>query len=271
MKQLKFEHQYAEDIKRGQKTATFRINEDKDIKPGDIVELVDKVSHDYPSTWKITGELEITGVSRVPLGHLTEEYMIRAESFDGLDDMIQTFRRFYGDHVNEDTLVNVVSFNFLPFDNAKNFLDQITAEAAVPDSVQLYADGGSRGNPGPSALGFVILDSEGKILHQDNKYLGITTNNQAEYHAVIAGMEWCLKKNIRELKVFLDSMLVVNQLKGQFKVKNRDLWSLYESAKELSAKFRRVTFTHVPRELNKLADTEVNKALDAVAGSDIVQ
>ena len=84
-------------------------------------------------------------------------------------------------------------------------------------------------------------------------------------------MEWCIKQQIPSLHVYLDSLLVVNQLKGIFKVKNRDLWSLYESAKELTTKFKDFKITHVPRELNKLADAEVNKALDAVKGSDVVQ
>jgi ribonuclease HI len=136
---------------------------------------------------------------------------------------------------------------------------------------KLYADGGSRGNPGPSAAGYVVLDEFNNTLHADNKYLGLTTNNQAEYHALIQGLEWCLRQNIPTVQVYLDSLLVVNQLKGIFKVKNRDLWSLYESAVELSKKFKKFSITHVPRELNKLADTEVNKALDAVKGSDVVQ
>lgn len=271
MKQLKFEHQFAADIKAGNKTATFRVNDDKDVKPGDVVELVDKVSHDYPTTWEIPGELEITEVSQVSIGNLTNEHMLRAETFDSVDEMIQTFRRFYGEHVNEDTLVSVLSFSYRPFEVPKHFLEQVTTGDTIPTKVRLFADGGSRGNPGPSALGFVVLDEENQLLHQDNKYLGLTTNNQAEYHAVIAGMEWCLSKNVREIKIHLDSMLVVNQMNGQFKVKNRDLWTLYESAKELSKKFRKATFTHVPREMNKLADTEVNKALDAVKGADIVQ
>ncbi len=271
MKQLKFEHQFASDIKQGEKTATFRVNDDKDIKPGDIVELVDKVSHDYPSTWEIPGELEITEVSQVSIGNLNKEHMLRAESFDDVDQMVQTFRRFYGEHVSNETLVNVLNFTYRPFEVPKKFLEQVTTDDQIPQKVQLFADGGSRGNPGPSALGFVVLDEDNNLLHQDNKYLGLTTNNQAEYHAVLAGMEWCLSKNVREIKIFLDSMLVVNQMNGKFKVKNRDLWTLYESAKDLSKKFRKATVTHVPREMNKLADKEVNKALDAIKGADIVQ
>lgn len=271
MKQLKFEHHFAEDIKAGNKSATFRVNDDKDIRPGDIVELIDKVSGDYPSTWEVPGELEITEVATLKITELTKEHMLRAESFNDVEEMVQTFRRFYGEHINKDSLVTVLSFTYKPFLQPRKYLNQIQATSNVPSKVLLYADGGSRGNPGPSALGYVVLTTEHELLQQENKYIGITTNNQAEYHALIAGMEWCLANGVREVLVYLDSLLVVNQLAGKFKVKNRDLWTLYESAKNLSSKFRTAKFTHVPREMNKLADAEVNKALDAVKGTDIVQ
>lgn len=131
------------------------------------------------------------------------------------------------------------------------------------DHVKLYCDGGSRGNPGPSASGFVLLDDDDTIVFQQGIYLGITTNNQAEYQSLRFGLQEAQKMGVHEVAVHMDSLLVINQMKGIFKVKNRDLWPIYESIKELVAHFKKVTFTHVPRELNKLADAEVNKALDA--------
>ena len=131
------------------------------------------------------------------------------------------------------------------------------------NKVLLYADGGSRGNPGPSATGYVLLDEDERILQQSGEYLGITTNNQAEYQAVKLGLKNALEMGAVEVDVYLDSLLVVNQMKGVFKVKNRDLWPIHESIKELCEKFKEVEFTHVPREMNKLADAEVNKVLDA--------
>lgn len=129
--------------------------------------------------------------------------------------------------------------------------------------VKLFADGGSRGNPGPSASGYALLDDEDNIITKSGVYLGITTNNQAEYQALKIGLEECLKQGVREVQVFMDSLLVVNQMKGVFKVKNRDLWPIHESIKELAKQFKRVTYTHVPREFNKIADAEVNETLDA--------
>lgn len=136
----------------------------------------------------------------------------------------------------------------------------------TPARVKLFADGGSRGNPGPSATGYVILDTDDQILQQSGEYLGITTNNQAEYQAVKLGLEKAHSLGCRHVDVYLDSLLVVNQMKGIFKVKNRDLWPIHEAIKELAKGFSKVTFTHVPREFNKLADAEVNKVLDAQRG-----
>lgn len=134
------------------------------------------------------------------------------------------------------------------------------------EKVKLYGDGGSRGNPGPSASGFVILDMNGKVLVDKGLYLGITTNNQAEYTALKLGLEEAKKMAVKEVEVYMDSMLVVNQMKGIFKIKNRDLWPIHDAIKDLVQQFKRVSFTHVPRELNKLADAAVNRALDEELG-----
>ncbi|MEK7602955.1 MAG: reverse transcriptase-like protein [Patescibacteria group bacterium] len=148
-------------------------------------------------------------------------------------------------------------------------IDQIISEpievkkidSMVADAI-LFADGGSRGNPGPSASGFVIYDSHDNELAKGGEYLGITTNNQAEYQALKLGIETAQQLGIRELQVYMDSLLVINQMKGAFKVKNRDLWPIHQAIKELLGHFKKVHFEHVPREHNKVADSEVNRVLD---------
>ncbi len=139
---------------------------------------------------------------------------------------------------------------------------EVQQRGPTPDKVKLFADGGSRGNPGPSASGFVILDMEDNILVDKGVYLGITTNNQAEYTALKLALETCLDMGIKEVDVYMDSLLVVNQLKGIFKVKNRDLWPIHDAIKQMQPKFKEIKFSHVPREFNKLADAAVNRALD---------
>lgn len=132
-----------------------------------------------------------------------------------------------------------------------------------PKKVVINCDGGSRGNPGPSASGFVIQDESGEtVLEAGGKFLGITTNNQAEYRAVLFALERAKELEIKEIEFRLDSLLVVNQMKGIFKVKNKDLWPIYEEIKKLCTEFKKVEFVHVLREFNKLADAEANRLMD---------
>jgi ribonuclease HI len=126
----------------------------------------------------------------------------------------------------------------------------------------IYTDGGSRGNPGPSASGYVIQDDKERLIFEDGKYLGITTNNQAEYQAVKLALEKALELDAKRLSFRLDSQLVVNQLNGVYQIKNRDLWPIHQSIMVLANKFEKVTFTHVRREFNQEADAMVNKILD---------
>jgi ribonuclease HI len=128
--------------------------------------------------------------------------------------------------------------------------------------VIIYSDGGSRGNPGPSASGFVVFTQEGDLIFEGGKYLGITTNNQAEYQAVKLGLEKALEVGARIVNFRLDSQLVANQLVGLYQVKNRDLWPIHASIQDLIQQFDKVTFTHVRREFNQEADAMVNKILD---------
>ena len=159
-------------------------------------------------------------------------------------------------------------------DKDKDFAAKVDAmmkqPAAAPTvvsikEVKLYADGGSRGNPGPSASGYVITDMDNNILKKSGVYLGITTNNQAEYQALKFGLEEVQKLGAREVEVYMDSLLVINQLKGVYKIKNRDLWPIHEAIKEIAKQLKKVNYFHIPRELNKLADAEVNTTLDAEA------
>lgn len=131
------------------------------------------------------------------------------------------------------------------------------------DAIIIYSDGGSRGNPGPSAAGYVILNSRQEVIAEGGEYLGITTNNQAEYQGVRLGLEKALELKYKKVDFKLDSMLVVNQMKGFYKIKNRELWPIHERIRSLMENFSRVTFTHVNRQFNQLADGMVNKTLDA--------
>lgn len=131
------------------------------------------------------------------------------------------------------------------------------------EKVIVYSDGGSRGNPGPSAAGFVIMNDQEHVIHEGGMYLGVTTNNVAEYQGVRLGLEKALDIGAKVVDFRVDSMLVANQMNGLYTIKNRELWPINERIVELMSKFNKVTFTHVKREFNQLADGMVNKILNA--------
>lgn len=141
---------------------------------------------------------------------------------------------------------------------------QVTDENNTSNgAVTIYSDGGSRGNPGPSAAGYVVVNDRQEVIAEGGEYLGITTNNQAEYQGVRLGLERAVELGYKKIDFKLDSMLVVNQMKGYYKIKNRELWPIHERIRGLMEQFDRVTFTHVNRQFNQLADGMVNKTLDA--------
>lgn len=147
--------------------------------------------------------------------------------------------------------------------NGDSLLPIDDINTSSPTHAIIYSDGGSRGNPGPSAAGFIIMDQYDHLLQEGGMYLGITTNNQAEYHGVRLGLEKALEIGMRSVDFRLDSLLVVNQMNNVYKIKNRELWPVHERIRELVAQFDRVTFSHVRREFNQLADGMVNKILNA--------
>lgn len=136
--------------------------------------------------------------------------------------------------------------------------DNITSD----DRTIIYSDGGSRGNPGISAAAYVIETSVGEVLEKNGEFLGITTSYQAEYHGLLLGLERALELGYRKLEYRLDSLMVVNQMKGIYTVKNRELWPINERIVDLLTQFEDVKFVHVRREFNTLADAEVNRILD---------
>ena len=126
----------------------------------------------------------------------------------------------------------------------------------------INTDGGSRGNPGPGACGAVLKDRNGNVVKQKGKFLGVCTNNEAEYQGLILGLETALEMGADGVEILTDSELAIKQLKGEYRVKNAKLFPLYQKVKELEQRIGAVSYFAVPREQNKLADSMVNKILD---------
>ncbi|MBI5733548.1 MAG: ribonuclease HI family protein [Candidatus Kerfeldbacteria bacterium] len=125
-----------------------------------------------------------------------------------------------------------------------------------------YTDGGARGNPGPAAIGVMILDDKRKLVKAWGHYIGETTNNQAEYQALLAALQEAKKLKAEIIDCYLDSELVVKQMRREYKIKDKALGQLFIKIWNLLQNFNKVQFHHIARELNKRADALVNKALD---------
>jgi ribonuclease H / adenosylcobalamin/alpha-ribazole phosphatase len=129
--------------------------------------------------------------------------------------------------------------------------------------VVVWTDGGARGNPGPAGYGAVVATPDGEVLAELAEGIGWATNNVAEYRGVIAGLERAKALGARRVRVRADSLLVVNQQKGLWKVKNAGLRPLWAEAARLARGFERVVWEHIPRERNQHADELANRAMDA--------
>jgi ribonuclease HI len=130
------------------------------------------------------------------------------------------------------------------------------------DTWIVYADGASRGNPGPAAIGAVIYDPQGRELHRLSQRIGRATNNVAEYRAAIAALEAALALGVSRVELRMDSELVVRQLGGRYRVRNPALKKLFARLQELRWRFEALEAASVPREENRLADKLANQALD---------
>ncbi len=136
------------------------------------------------------------------------------------------------------------------------------AQSDVPTQVTIFADGGSRGNPGPSAAGFVVLDGNQHVIHEGGSFLGNANNTYAEYQALKQALEYAVKQNFTNVIIKMDSMLVVNQVNGKYAINNPDLLPINRTCLELLEGLEEYTLKYVPRNQNTLADGVVNKILD---------
>jgi ribonuclease HI len=130
---------------------------------------------------------------------------------------------------------------------------------------RLSTDGGSRGNPGPAAYAYVLEADDGTVLDARGEAIGVTTNNVAEYRALVEGLRRAVEVGVDELEVVSDSELIVKQMQGEYRVKNEALRELFDEASALARRVGREKYTAVRREHNELADSLVNEALDANA------
>lgn len=130
------------------------------------------------------------------------------------------------------------------------------------DAATIYTDGGSRGNPGPSGIGYYIVGADGREIKRGGEFLGMSNSRLAEYYGLKEGIEQALELGLKRVNFKSDSLMMVNQLNGVYQVKNMDLMNVYTDVLGLLSKLDSYSFTHVPREQNKEADAEVNRVID---------
>lgn len=167
----------------------------------------------------------------------------------------------------------------LPLDEATMMVLQITSTKGVEvhskvrviggeqvtpasDAATIYTDGGSRGNPGPSGLGYYIVGADGREIKRGGEYLGMSNSRLAEYYGLKEGLEQAIELGLKRVNFMSDSLMMVNQMNGVYQVKNKDLMQVYTDVLGLLSKLDSYSFTHVPRERNKEADAEVNRVID---------
>lgn len=172
-------------------------------------------------------------------------------------------------YIKEFSSLNVrldeASMSVIEIEEGKTSSGRISSRDTV-NSVIINVDGASKGNPGPSGIGYCIYNSDGHILKQGGEFIGFATSRVAEYCAMRKGIELAIELGYRKVRFISDSLMVVNQLNGIFTVKNRDVMSIYLDIQNKLEKFEAVSFAHVNREKNVVADHEANLAIKQALG-----
>lgn len=171
--------------------------------------------------------------------------------------------KFVKDFTTSSVRLNETSISVLEIIDGKVTSDRISPRDTA-NGITINVDGASRGNPGPSGIGYCIHDSSGKITERKGEFIGFSTSRMAEYYAMKKGIERAIELGYKSVHFISDSLMVVNQLNGIFHVKNQDIAPIYNDIQQKLSNFDAVSFTHVPRSKNMIADSEANTAIDEI-------
>lgn len=174
-----------------------------------------------------------------------------------------TAYKFIKDFTNANVRLHETTVSVLEIEEGKVNPGHTSARDTA-NGVTINVDGASRGNPGPSGIGYCIHDDSGKIIEQGGEFIGFATSRVAEYYAMKKGIERALELKYKTVRFISDSLMVVNQLNGIFTVKNQDVLPIYNELQEKINQFDAASFTHVPRSENAIADSEANHAIDKI-------
>lgn len=220
----------------------------------DVMTFVDPDDRQLQYTFIVFAVALVPTSGPITLSDEYDKYMWKSLSELHLSDVTNSTQQILG-------LVPAVAASPEKSSNQADNDDKTTT--TTYDKIITYSDGGSRGNPGPSASGFVLMDERSQIIYEGGSFLGHTTNNVAEYTAVYEALTKAHEFGASVVDMRMDSQLVANQMNGIYKIKHPDLQVIHHKIQELSGNFQRVSYSYVAREYNKLADGMVNKILDA--------
>lgn len=174
-----------------------------------------------------------------------------------------TAYKFVKDFVGSNVKLNETSMSVIEIEEEKTAPGRISSRDTA-NSVTINVDGASRGNPGPSGIGYCIHDNTGQIVERNGEFIGFATSRLAEYCAMRKGVERAIELGYKTVRFISDSLMVVNQLNGIFNVKNQDIIPVYKDIQTKLTEFEAVSFVHVPRSQNAVADSEANDAIDRI-------
>ena len=178
-----------------------------------------------------------------------------------------TAYKFIKDFATANIHLNETSMSVIEIEDEKTTSNHISPRDTA-NGVTINVDGASRGNPGPAGIGYIIHDNTGKIIEQGGEFIGFATSRMAEYYAMRKGVERALELGYKTVKFISDSLMVVNQLNGVFSIKNQDILPIYKDILAKIEQFDAVSFKHVPRSENAIADHEANVAIDKLLKKD---
>ena len=169
--------------------------------------------------------------------------------------------KFIKDFANSNIRLHETTVSVLEIEEGKLGSTNLSPRSTV-NGVTINVDGASRGNPGPSGIGYCIHDENGQIIERGGEFIGFASSRMAEYYAMRKGIERALELGLKTVRFVSDSLMVVNQLNGVFHIKNQDIIPIYQDIQAKLQNFDAVSFTHVARSQNAIADHEANSAID---------
>ena len=204
--------------------------------------------------------LALEGSSRLSNLYIIYDVTVSAEQKPSPRDRYTSYK-YIKDFISANVRLNEASTSVFEIIEGRVTSEHISSRDTA-SSVAIYVDGASRGNPGPSGIGFRVIDTEGHTIEQGGKFIGFATSRVAEYFAMKEGIEKAISLGFKSVRFFSDSLMVVNQLNGIFSIKNPDIIPIYNDIQKLLNEFDSVSFTHIPRSENSVADSEANRAID---------